>query len=86
MFKGDLQPSRKAQSGYGAMYKECIDSLKALGDDIDGGPCKLDISDGAPPVSEQLWPYAQKIIVHAGRMMKPLLKLEGVRDDDMSPF
>jgi len=54
--------------------------------ELEGGPCKIDHSDGALPVAQQLWPYVSKAISRATEMMDPLLKLFGVTDENKSPF
>jgi len=83
MFKGDLKAAKEFK-GYGSTFAEYIESLKAKG--LEGGPCEIDYSVDAPPVCEQLWPRVQKIIAQAERIMTPLLKLIGVKREEMSPF
>ena len=86
MFQGNLKPASEKKSGYAETYADWIEHGMINSNELIGGPCAIDHSDGALPVCEQIWPYAQKIIATAVEMMEPLLKLMGVTEKNKSPF
>ena len=86
MFQGNLKPKRAKGCGYFESYEEWVNISKANYKDLESGPVKIDIQEGAAPVIDQLWPIGNKIMVQAYERMKPFLELARVSVTHLSPF
>ena len=86
MVKGRLLPSKECTSGYLETFGDWFEHATMDSGQLEGGPCQLEFGEDVEPVSEQLWPYVQKIILGAEKMMAPLLELVGVSGSEKSPF
>ena len=86
MFKGKLKATRDKGSGYFETHQDYIQHAMINHSELEGGPCEIDLSGDADPVSHQLWPFVMKIINEGSRMMTSLLKLAEVTEAGMSPF
>ena len=84
MFASNFQPNRDPQKGYQATHGDWVCYNTTNSSNVVGGPVVL--SDDGCAVAEQLWDTVYQVISCATSLVKPLLLLLGVNENDISPF